>query len=487
MQNLSNNINQKTIIYSLIWKTLERSIVQIIQFVIQVIIARKLLPDDFGVVAIAMIFISLMNVLVQGGFHTALIQKKDATDVDFTSALLVSLILAGVMYGILFLIAPFAASFYKKELVTQVIQVLGLILFLNAFFSVLNAYVTKHMLFKQLFYSSTIANAVSGIVGVIIAVVYASIWSIVAMQLIYQGLVTLILWMMVSWRPKIYFSVQHIKELIKYSWKLVASAFIDNFYDELAGVIIGRIGSPAALGYYSRGNLLPEFVVVNTNGIIETVLLPTLASKQDNIDDVKSIMRVALLTNTYILFPLMVGLGVVATHLIEVLLTVKWLPSVPFMQIFCAVFALIPLHTMNLQVIKALGHSDIFLKLEVVKKIVGLVILIACFPFGIYMITFGYFINGIIATYINAYPNKRLINYSYLDQVKDILPNLMIACVMGVIVYGLQFAIENSLICLIVQVAVGGITYVGLSHVLQLESYTYLLKTFKTFLNNKTT
>lgn len=479
---MENNSNNSNIITSLIWKTMERSGTQGVQFMIQVILARLLSPEEFGVIAIVMVFILLANVFVQSGFNTALIQKKDADEVDFSSVLYLSLLIAGVLYAVIFITAPFIAKFYNQPILTQVLRVLTITLFIGAFNSIQNAFVAKHMLFKKLFASSLGAVIISGIIGVFAAYKGLGVWALVAQQLSNQLAIAIILWFTIKWRPKLLFSYERVKTLFSYGSKLLASALIDTLYRDLTTLIIGRIYSPSMLGYYNRGQQFPQLIVANINGSIQSVMLPALSVHQDNRRRVKEMTRRAIVSSSFVIFPMMVGMAVVAEPLVKIVLTDKWLPAVPFLQIACLTFSLWPIHTANLQSINAIGRSDIYLKLEIVKKTIGLVVLSISLPFGIYAIALGTAFTSIIGTFINAYPNKKLLNYSFKEQWLDIMPSLLISIVMGVFVHLFKLFSISAWQILLLQVIVGSFIYVGLSKIFKIESFFYLVGTMKKLL-----
>lgn len=471
------------IVSSLLWKLMERSATQGIQFVIQIILARLLLPEEFGAIAIVMVFISLANVFIQSGFNTALIQKKDADEVDFSSVLYLSVGVATILYVIIFLCAPLIANFYNQQILIKVLRVLSSTLLIGAFNSIQNAYVAKHMLFKKLFASSLVAAIISGIVGLILAYSGLGIWALVTQHITNQILIAVILWCTVKWRPRLLFSIQRLKLLFSYGSKLLVSSLIDTMYRNLRTILIGKIYTPSMLGYYNRGEQFPQLIVSNINGSIQSVMLPTLSVCQDNRKKVKDIMRRAIVSSSFLIFPMMIGMAAVAEPLIRIVLTDRWLSSVPFLQIACFNFALWPIHTANLQAINAMGRSDIFLKLEIIKKIVGIIILVISLYFGIYAIALGGVISGIISTFINAYPNKELLNYSYREQCLDIMPSFIISFVMGGIVYLFNFLTISVCKILILQIVSGVIIYILLAKMLKIESYTYLVSTMNQLIN----
>ncbi len=476
---------KEKIIKSLVWKLMERGGVQGIQFIIQIILARLLTPEDYGSIAIIAIFITIANVFVQSGFNTALIQKKDTDELDYSSVFYLSMFVAFIIYIILFIAAPFIAEFYGIDNLTAVIRVISITLFFGAYNSIQNAIVAKHMEFRKLFFSSTGAVCVSGIIGIVLAYSGFGVWALVAQQLINQITISVILLFILKWHPKLIFSFERIRVLFSYGCKLLVSALIDTFYMNIRSLIIGKIYSPTMLGFYNRGDQFPQLIVSNINGSIQSVMLPALASQQDNVEQVKKMMRRGIVTSSFIIFPTMVGLAVVAKPLVSIILTDKWLLCVPFLQIFCISYALWPIHTANLQAINAMGRSDIYLRLEIAKKVVGMIILVISLFYGVYGIAVGTLIAGIVSTFINSYPNKKLLNYSYLEQMKDIMPSFIISVLMGVITYSVRFFNMGNMLTMIIQILVGAISYVFLAKIFKLECYVYLINTLKGILNKR--
>lgn len=473
------------VIVSLFWKLMERVGTQGIQFMVQIVLARLLLPEEYGTIAIITIFISFANVFVQYGFNTALIQKKEADETDFSSVFYLSLFVAGVFYLVLFFAAPFIAGFYENQALISLLRVLAITLFIGGLNSIQNAVIARKMEFRKLFFSSLGAMLVSGLVGIVMAYNGYGSWALVAQQLSNQMMIAIILWFTVKWRPLLLFSLERLKELFSFGWKLLVSALINMLYMDSQSLIIAKIYSPTMLGYFNRGQQFPALIVSNINGSIQSVMLPALSLHQENVLRVKEMVRRAIITSSFLIFPMMVGLAVIAEPLVRILLTDKWLPCVPFLQISCATYALYPIHTANLQAINALGRSDIFLKLEVVKNVVGLMILGISLFYGIYAIAVGMFISSVTASFINAYPNKKLLNYSYFQQLKDIFPSLFLALIMGGLTYCISWFSLNPGLTLILQISAGLILYFGMAKVLNLESFIYILVTGKQMYHNR--
>ena len=476
---------KSNILSSLFWKLMERGGTQGIQFIVQIILARLLAPEQFGTIAIVMVFINLAQVFVQSGFNTSLVQKKDADEDDFSSVFYMSLGIAGILYVIMYISAPYIASFYRDPILTPVLRVLSITLFAGAFNSIQNAFVSRNLLFKKLFKSSLGAMLISGTLGIIAAYKGLGIWALVIQQLVNQVAITIIMWFTVKWRPTLIISFSKVRKLFSFGWKLLASALLDTGYQELRTLIIGRLYTPSILGYYNRGQLFPKVLVSNIDGSIQSVMLPTLSAYQDDKKRMKEMMRRAIVSSSFLIFPMMVGMAVVAEPLVKIVLTDKWLPAVPFLQIFCISYALMPIHTSNLQAINAMGRSDIFLRLEVIKKVIGLTILLISLPFGVYVIALSSILTGIIGTFINAYPNKELLNYSYKEQWLDIMPSLLISLIMGGIVYLFNFLSFPAWQVLILQTVSGGIIYILLAKIFKIESLTYLVETMKQLIKSR--
>ena len=467
------------VLSSLIWKFLERGGTQGIQFIIQLFLARLLSPKDYGTIALITIFISIAGVFIDSGFNTALIQQKEIDDEDISSVFYTSLLVSMIMYIVLFFTSPLIANFYKIKELILIIRVLSLTLIMGVFNSIQGAIVSRRMEFKKFFFSNLGAIIISGTIGVILAYKGFGVWTLVYQQIISQIVTFIILYFTVRWKPKLLFSIKKVKKLFSYGSKLLLSALIDTIYRNIIGLIVGRVYSSTELAYYNRGNSFPSLIVGNINGSIQAVIFPALSSLQHDKEKVKDLMRRAVVTSSYIVFPSMIGLIVIAEPMIRLILTEKWLPCVPYLRLFCLSYALWPIHTANLQAINAIGRSDIFLKLEIIKKIVGVSIIIITSRVSPLMMALGTVFSGTISSFINSYPNKKLLNYSYFEQMKDILPSVILSIIMGIITYSIIFLGLSDLVTTILQIIIGGITYILLSYMIKLECFMYLLKIIK--------
>ncbi len=466
---------------SLTWKLLERFGVQGVQFVLQIILARLLDPAHYGVLSLMVIFTTLANVFIQTGFNTSLIQNKDTTEEDYSSVFWVSLGVAGVLYAALFFGAPLIAQFYNMPEIVTPFRVLALVLLPGAFNSVQIAKVSRELDFKQIFKSNIGAIVLSGIVGIMLAYMGAGIWALVAQYLLNIIFAAIVMWFSVKWRPRFVCNLNRVKILFKFGWKLLVSGLIDTLYQDLRSLVIGKKYSESTLGFYNRGKQFPQFIVNAINGAVQSVMLPVMSQKQDEKGSVKEITRRSISISSYIMFPMMAGLAGVATPLVSLLLTDKWLPCVPYMQIYCFTLAFYPVHSCNLQAINAMGRSDIFLKLEIIKKsygITALIIAVVCFDSPIAIAMTGVFTAG-IGFLVNASPNKKLIGYSYFEQIKDILPSLLAALVMFVAVLAVGKLALNNILILIIQVVVGATVYVAISAIFKLKPFLMCLEILK--------
>lgn len=474
-----------SVIKNIIWRILEKGGVSGIQFVTQIVLARILAPSDFGNLALVIIFINIAEVFIQSGLNTALIQKKIIDQIDYSSVFYVSLVFAFLLYLLIYFFAPFLGKLLKNDDLISIFRILSLIFFPGAINTIQSAYVYRSMKFKILFFSGLIAGVISGAIGITLAYQGFGIWALVIQYLLNQICITIILWFTVKWRPVLRFSFERVKILFSFGWKLLVSLLLNAIYREIRSLIIGKIYSPAVLGYYNRGQQFPNLLIKNIDGAIQSVMLPTLSSQQDYKIRVKSMMRRSIVTSSFIVFPIMVGLAVVSEPLVIILLTEKWLPAVTILQILCFYYALVPIHTANLQAINAMGRSEVYLKLQIIKITVGMIILVLFIPFGIELIAISQVVAGIIASFINAYPNKKLLNYGYGEQIRDILPSLLLSLVMGVIVYLLLFLGLSPLITILIQIVVGSIVYVGLAFLFKLECFNYLVQIVLSLIQNK--
>lgn len=477
----NQSLRKKTISGAL-WKFGERTIYQIANFIVSIILARLLLPEDYGIIALVSVFITICDKLVVSGFATSLIQKKDADNLDFSTVFFFSVAMALVLYAALFFSAPLIADFYSaydRAMLIAVIRVMGIQILATAVNSVQSAYVSNTMQFKKTVPSTIIATTLSAAVGIWMAYAGYGVWALVAQYCVNVVTVMVVLWIVVRWRPDFAFSMQRFKSLFSYGWKIFVASIIKVLYNDLRSLVIGKFYTAEDLAFYNKGQSFPQLVESNVSGTIESVLFPAISKRQTSKEDMLAILRRAIKTTTFILMPLLAGLAAVAEPLVSLLLTDKWLPSVPYMQIISFTFMMMPIEVDNLQAIKAMGRSDIALKLEIIKKIIGVTLLIASIPLGVMAIAISLLIGAVINAIVDAVPNKKLLGYGVGKQIWDILPSLLMSAVMFACVYPLNFLPMGNVLTLVIQIAAGIVVYVLLSLITKNESMRYILAIIK--------
>ena len=472
---MSNN----KVVKNFLWRLAERCGAQVVTLLVSIVLARLLSPEDFGTVSLVMVFTTILQVFVDSGLGTALIQKKDADDQDFSSVFYFNFAVCLVLYIGMFFAAPYIARFYQDESLTAIIRVISLTIVISGVKGIQQSYVSRNMMFKRFFFSTLGGTIFSAFLGIGMAYFGFGVWAIVAQQLSNTAIDTLILWLTVKWRPKKMFSWSRLKGLLSYGWKLLASSLLDTVYNNLRNLIIGKFYTSADLAYYNQGDKFPKVIVTNINSSIDSVLLPTMSGEQDNRVRVKSMTRRAIKTSTYIMAPLMMGLLFCAEPVVRLVLTEKWLPCVPYLQIFCFTYLFWPIHTANLNAIKSMGRSDLFLKLEIIKKMVGLVLLLLTMRISVMAMAYSLIVSGILSQIINSWPNWKLLDYSYFEQLRDIFPSLLLSVLMGVCVSLVTKLNFGSGLTLLIQIPLGAVIYLGISAVFKLEEFEYLVQMMK--------
>lgn len=472
---MSNN----KVVKNFLWRLSERCGAQVVTLLVSIVLARLLSPEDFGTVSLVMVFTTILQVFVDSGLGTALIQKKDADDLDFSSVFYFNFAVCLILYIGMFFAAPYIARFYQDESLTAIIRVISLTIVISGVKGIQQSYVSRNMMFKRFFFSTLGGTIFSAFLGIGMAYFGFGVWAIVAQQLSNTAIDTLILWLTVKWRPKKMFSWSRLKGLLSYGWKLLTSSLLDTVYNNLRNLIIGKFYTSADLAYYNQGDKFPKVIVTNINSSIDSVLLPTMSGEQDNRVRVKSMTRRAIKTSTYIMAPLMMGLLFCAEPVVRLVLTEKWLPCVPYLQIFCFTYLFWPIHTANLNAIKSMGRSDLFLKLEIIKKMVGLVLLLLTMRISVMAMAYSLIVSGILSQIINSWPNWKLLDYSYFEQLRDIFPSLLISVLMGVCVSLVTKMNLGSGLTLLIQIPLGAVIYLGISAVFKLEEFEYLVQMMK--------
>jgi teichuronic acid exporter len=426
------------------WTFVEQFGTQIIQFVVQLILARVLMPEEFGLIGMLSIFMAFGSFLVDSGMSVSLIRTQGVDESDFSSVFFINITVSIVIYFILFFSSPLIAIFFKQPILSDVIKVYCLSFIIRAISSIQYVRLTILMDFKTLTILRFPGLAIGGIVGLVLAYRGYGVWSLVYMQLTNLTLDSILIWFQVDWRPSFIFDWIRIKRHFNFGYKLTLSSLIDTIYSNIYNVIIGKYFSSSQLGYYTRADSIKQLPVSNISSALNKVTFPLFSSIQDDNVRLKNVYKRLMQQVLYWISPTLVIAGVLGEPLFRFLMTEKWLPAVPYFQILCLVGIMYPLHAYNLNILHVKGRSDLFLKLEIIKKAVVTIGLIIAIPFGIYGLLWAQFILNFIGFYINTLYSGKMINYSVSEQVKDIAPILGLAGLIGIFVYFLDLQFPQS-------------------------------------------
>lgn len=484
---VGQNLGRKAI-SSFAWKFAERLIYYAVQFLVQIALARILAPSDFGTIAIVFVFINLMNVFVQSGLNTALVQAKDVSKEDYSTVFWIGVVVATGCYAAIYVGAPAIAGYYGIEELTPILRVMSLLLYINSFNAVQVAIVMRELKTRFLMRATLFSCVISGVVGLGCAWCGAGVWSLVAQQLVFQTASCGVLAIQVRWRPRPVFSLKRAKRLFGFGWKLLVSSLLDTVYQGFYNLAIGKVFSSAQLGLYSQGDKLPSAFCTIFDNSTKTVLLSVASKVQDDIKRIKSVTRKAMMLSTFAVAPIMVFLALFAEPIITLLFGEKWVPAVPFMQLMCVAYAFWPVHTSNLQALNAIGKSDVFLKLEVLKKAIGFAILFIMLGLkcDLTIVIGGKVAGSLLSMVVNAHPAKRYFGYSFAEQLRDIFPaygfscaGLLAACAVSLLITG------DRVFCYAVQAVVFAVVYISAAAVTHSRALSYLIDFCKPFFRGK--
>lgn len=462
-----------------LWRFFERVGAEIVAFIVAIVLARILNPSEYGTLAIVTVIIVLFQVFVDSGLGNALIQKKDTDILDYSTVFFFNIFMCCSLYIVLFFCAPLFAKFYGDPILADVLRVLGLVIIISGVKNIQQAYISKNMMFKKFFFSTLIGTIVAAVIGVAMAIRGYGVWALVAQQLVNVTIDTCVLWITVEFRPKFQFSFDRLKNMLGYGAKLLLIGLLGTFYNNVSQLCVGKVYSSADLAYYNKGKSWPNLLVNNVNSSLDSILLPVFSENQDDENKLFNQTKQIITLSSYVIFPLMFGLACVAKPLTLIVLTEKWLPSVLFMQMFCVSFATYPIQTANINVMKAIGNSGDFLKCEVVKRIIQMVLLIVGLLISVEAVCFSFMITNVLSCVIFSYPNRKTISYWFPQQIKDITKTLIATCIMVLVTNIPTIWINDMILLLIVQVLVGILSYVICSCVLKHDSFITILKFIK--------
>ena len=470
---------KKKTVNGVIWSAIDRFSTQGIQFIFSILIARLLMPSDYGVIAMLGIFLAVSQTFIDSGFGTALVQKANRTETDFSTVFYFNIVVAILFYILLWFSSPYIASFYNIPMLEDVTKVVALILVFGALSGIQSAKLSIAINFKTRAKISVISAISTGCVGLYLAYNGYGAWALVFQMVFSSFLGTILLWYFVRWVPKLVFSWQSFRQLFSFGSKLLASALLDTTYNNIYPLVIGRVYSSTSLGLYSRASGLAQYPSSNITGVLQSVTFPVLCSIQNDenrlVDAYKRFVRMS----AFIIFPLMIGLSAVAAPFIRVVLTDKWEGAIYLLQIVCFSLMWYPIHAINLNILQVKGRSDYFLKLEIIKKIQGVCILCITVPISIVAMCYGSVVSSLLSLVWNTYYTKRLIGYGFFSQIKDLSHILIHSLVMGGIVLLVIYFIDIMWIKLLVGILVGGFYYVAGAYIMRFEELKEVLSIIK--------
>lgn len=479
---------KEKVVSGVVWSFAERFSAQLVSFAVSIVLARLIAPDAFGAIAMVLVFTNVLDTFATAGFGSALIQKKDADELDFSTVLIFNILFSCFLYVLLFFAAPYIAIFYNMPIIESVVQVIGIRVIMASINSVQRAYVSRQMQFKKFFYATFSGTFISAIIGLSLALYGWGIWSLVVQYLTGSFVGIVVLWLVIEWRPRLMFSFKRLKFLFQFGWKILGTNLLSTIYIELTDLIVGKMYNASSLAYYNRGKKFPQLVVTQINSSIDTVLFPAMSKHQDDSTKLKSDIRYSVQISSFCIFPIIFVLAVLAEDVIRLLLTDKWIESVIYLQIACISYALLPLSLANIQAIKAMGRSDIYLKLDIVKKIVGVSLLTCFFREGVVAIALADAVSNVIGLLVNVFPNRKLMNYSLKDLLQDVAPAALLTlmtCLPLCIIDNYLLIKMPLWIKLLLEMMVASAIYIGASRLTGNKTYSEIINIGKSLISKK--
>ena len=463
---MNNELKKKTL-SGVFFKSVERMSVQLVSLIVSIILARLLLPSDYGTIVMANVLLEVLTVFVNYGLGTAIVHNKDATQKDISTCFWASLLLAAFLYAIVFLCAPLLAAYFETDALVLLTRIMGVQIFFLTISSVQSALIAKRFMYKQLLVITLIANIISGAVGIAFAYRGYGVWSLAIQSLISTGLTTLLSSIPLRWKPSFTFSIKSLKSQISYSWKLLLVGFADCLYAEARNIIITKKYSSESLAFYNKGAQFPKLISNTINQSIISVLFPSMSLIQDDNKKILEFVKRALSFLTFVLFPVLIGLLSVSDKLVLLLLTEKWLPCVPYMQILCLAYLITPLQSVYKQALKAIDQVKTLSIINIFEKVIGLALLAAAIPFGIEAICWSFVLYHIIGLFLYMGSGCRFYSYTFLSQIKDLLPNILCTMIMVLSVFLVRLVPVSHALSLMIQVLVGALAYITTAFIIK--------------------
>lgn len=443
----------------IIWRFLERCSSQLVSFIVSIILARLLLPEQYGIIAMTMIFVAISEVFITSGLGSALVQQSKYDERAFSTMFWASIVFSFLIYAVLFIIAPYISLLMHTPDLTIVLRILGLRLPISAMNSIQQAYVSQQMIFKKFFFSTLSGTISSGFIGLIMAYADFGVWALVGQNLMMTLVNTIALHLIIPWRPTLCFSRKLFSQMYGYSWRIMVTSVIGTFFDQLRSFFIGRYYTPADLAYANRGGQFPNMIAGNISGTLQSVLFPAFSHLKDDKDAVREAVRKSVATASFLIVGLMTVMAGTAETMIDVILSHRWIDTAPYLQCCCLLEVFAVLGSINLQTIKALGRADILLKLEFIKKPIYFVLILLGTMISPLAIVMGNMIYNLIGAAMNAWPNRKLLNYSLYMQFRDAMSPLFVAAFIFMVLQQVQNILPHTLIWWLIEGNVGLLVY----------------------------
>ncbi|MEG2120817.1 MAG: lipopolysaccharide biosynthesis protein [Rikenellaceae bacterium] len=475
---MTNSLKQQAT-SSVLWSAIERFSVQGAQYIISIIIARLLIPSDYGLIAMLSIFIAISQTFIDGGFANALIQKKERTEVDYSTVFYFNIAIAVVLYIILYLSSPYIAAFYNEQKLDLITKIVGVTLIINSFGIVQQTKLTIALDFKRQAIASLIAVIISGAVGIFMAYEGYGVWALVWHTLLNNLLRVILMWFFAHWHPILSFSINSFKEMFSFGSKILLSSLLHTIYTNLYTLVIGKKFAASELGFYNRASTLAQFPSTNFTNVIAKAVYPIQCRMQDDATELNRLFIIYLRMACYVIFPIMIAMCVLAEPFIRVLLTDKWLPAVPLLQILCIAFMWDPVMKINHNILNVKGRSDYFLRAELIKKIAAIIILVITIPFGIKVMCIGLIAYSFADMLIIIYYTHKLTEITLQRQIKELLPIVALSFSMGGVMYLSSLLSNTPIIQILAGGAAGVIYYVALSHLFHFKEFKQILSIIK--------
>lgn len=461
----------------LIWSFGERITAQLVSTIVTIVLARLLDPTHYGIISIVTVFITFCNVFVTSGMGSAIVQKKEVDDDDYDTAFFISLLIAVILYVVLFFAAPFIAEFYEMGELKWVLRIMAFRLPLASINSIQQAHVQRAMQFKRFFIATLFGTVLSGVVGIGCAVKGFGVWALVAQYLTNTTIDTIVLFWVEKWIPRFRFSSKKAKAIFSFGWKVLATDLVYTVEEDVRSLIVGKVFGSADLAYYDQGKKYPSILVNNLNSAINKVMLPAYSRSQDNLENLKKMLRKSIAVGIFVLAPVLIGFAAVSDSFISVILTEKWMFCSPYIKIFCFIYLTRPLETACHQALLAIGRSDIVLRIMIAINIVALAaVFIAVFGFkSVFLIAVGSLISSFVSLISFMMYSCKLIGYRLTEQIMDIGPALLCSLVMGIAVFVIGQCEISKLVLLIIQVVFGAAIYIVLAKIFKIGAFQYLI------------